>query len=292
MTAGNDPIEEVLAMALSILLVDDSATVRALVAKMLHMTRMPIKEIYQARNGREALDLLDDQWVDLILTDLNMPEMDGMEMIQRLHSEGLLESIPVIIISTEGSASRIAELRAKGVKGYLRKPFSPENIRMAVDDALGVRPGPDQKELLEKVFVEVLEKMAYVFAQPTRKDSIPAAEEECSLARMTFTGPMAGTLILAAPSAASREIAANIMGMEPESDMVIDMASDAIKEVLNVTCGHVLTSLAGVRPVFNVTTPDISHLDADAWQEFRDHPRTSGFLIEDRPLLLQLALAE
>lgn len=125
-------------MALSILVVDDSATVRAVVRKTLELAGVPVSELHEAGNGKEALELLGEHWIDLVFADINMPVMNGVEMIERMREDGLLESVPVIILSTEGSRTRMEELKAKGVRAYLRKPFAPEMLRELVYDVTGM----------------------------------------------------------------------------------------------------------------------------------------------------------
>lgn len=125
-------------MAFNFLIVDDSETVRAVIAKTLRMAGLPIHEIFQAGNGKEALDVLAGQWADIVFTDINMPVMDGIEFIDRLHADEMLKSIPVVIVSTEGSETRIEQLKAKGAVAYVRKPFQPETIRKVVEETLGV----------------------------------------------------------------------------------------------------------------------------------------------------------
>ncbi|HUX06025.1 MAG TPA: response regulator [Acidobacteriota bacterium] len=120
-------------MAYNVLVVDDSVTVRAVIAKTLEIAGVPINELYQASNGQEALDLMAENWVDLIFADINMPVMNGIEFVERMSTEGLLGTIPVVIVSTEGSATRIEQLLRKGVSAYIRKPFTPEMLREVVD---------------------------------------------------------------------------------------------------------------------------------------------------------------
>lgn len=124
-------------MGFKILLVDDSRTTRKVIAKTLRMANVPIDELYEANNGKEALELLGDQWIDLVLADINMPVMNGIEMIEKMSEEGMLKNIPVIMVSTVGSETRIEELKTKGVRAYIRKPFLPEVIGKVVDDILG-----------------------------------------------------------------------------------------------------------------------------------------------------------
>lgn len=123
-------------MPYNILIVDDSDTIRAVIARTLDIANIPTNILYEARNGQEALDILNQNWIDLVLADINMPKMNGVEMIEKMAEDGILESIPVIIVSTEGSTTRIEQLRLKGVRGYVRKPFTPEIIRKVIGDVL------------------------------------------------------------------------------------------------------------------------------------------------------------
>jgi two-component system, chemotaxis family, chemotaxis protein CheY len=125
-------------MALNILVVDDSEIVRAVIIKSLELTNVPVKEVYQAANGRQALEVMAEHWVDLVFADINMPVMNGVAMVEKMSQDGLLKTIPVVIISTEGSTTRVQELQSKGVRAYVRKPFKPEDIRQVVDQLIEV----------------------------------------------------------------------------------------------------------------------------------------------------------
>lgn len=125
-------------MGLNILIVDDSETVRAVIAKTLDIAGVDIGELFLAENGREALDLIGENWIDLILSDINMPVMSGIEMIEQMMEDEMMSTIPVIMVSTEGSKTRIEELKAKGVRAYIRKPFTPEGVLAMVNDIVGV----------------------------------------------------------------------------------------------------------------------------------------------------------
>jgi two-component system chemotaxis response regulator CheY len=123
-------------MALNILVVDDSSVMRAIIIKTLRLSQLPLGEILEAPNGQEALKVLDGKWIDLALVDINMPVMDGEEMIDRLRQNPVTEDLPIIIISTEGSETRKEVLRQKGV-GFVHKPFTPESLRDAILRTLG-----------------------------------------------------------------------------------------------------------------------------------------------------------
>ncbi len=124
-------------MAWNVLVADDSATVRAVLVKTFQMVQAPFERVLQAANGREALELIEREPINLLFTDINMPEMDGVELIETMAARGLLERIAVAIVSTEGSATRIERLRELGVRAYLRKPFSPEHLGQVLGQMMG-----------------------------------------------------------------------------------------------------------------------------------------------------------
>ena len=129
-------------MALNILVVDDSKVMRAIIIKTLRLSQSELGEVYEAGDGQEALKVLDDHWIDLALVDINMPVMDGGEMIERLRQNPATADLPVIIVSTEGSETRKEVLLQKGV-GFVHKPFTPESLREAILRTLG---GSDERK--------------------------------------------------------------------------------------------------------------------------------------------------
>jgi two-component system, chemotaxis family, chemotaxis protein CheY len=116
-------------MAANILVVDDSGTMRGMIKRTIGMCGLDIGEIYEAANGIEALAQMHEHDVAVILLDINMPIMNGVKLLSRMQDDQRLAHIPVIIASTEGSETRIAELTAAGARGYVRKPFRPEQLR-------------------------------------------------------------------------------------------------------------------------------------------------------------------
>lgn len=124
-------------MAYNILVVDDSSVVRSVIGKTIELAQVDVGEILYAANGKEALEQLKNKWVDIVFADINMPVMNGLEMIEQMEKDGLMETVPVIIVSTEGSTTRIEQLKQKGIKGYIRKPFTPEKIKEVFTKTLG-----------------------------------------------------------------------------------------------------------------------------------------------------------
>ena len=124
-------------MAYRVLIVDDSPAMRALVRRVIRLSGVDVADCFEAANGREALALLADHWVDVILTDINMPEMDGEQFLEHLRAEELFRSIPTVVISTDATLHRVERLRALGACGYITKPFLPENLREVLERHLG-----------------------------------------------------------------------------------------------------------------------------------------------------------
>ena len=126
-------------MDLNILIVDDSALTRKAIGRILGMIDLDAGELFEAENGTEALKILDEKNIDLVLADLNMPEMGGIEMIYHMRGNEATRNIPVVIVSTESSTTVIEGLLADGAKDYLHKPFTPEEFREVITRILGVQ---------------------------------------------------------------------------------------------------------------------------------------------------------
>ena len=129
-------------MSINVLIVDDSRIMRTMILKTLQMTGVSLGEIFQAGNGREGLESLERNWIDLAIVDINMPVMNGEEMIDHLRANPEMKDLPVVVVSTEGSETRIARLEAKGVV-FIRKPFQAETIRDAIVDLLKLEIGDE-----------------------------------------------------------------------------------------------------------------------------------------------------
>ncbi|MFH1747084.1 MAG: response regulator [Planctomycetota bacterium] len=127
-------------MAANILIVDDSATMRRMIKRTLGMCGLDIAEVHEASNGIEALARMDEHAIHAVLLDINMPVMGGVKLVERIHDDPRLKEVPIIIASTEGSETRIAQLMEAGARAYIRKPFHPEQLRDILAPILGTRP--------------------------------------------------------------------------------------------------------------------------------------------------------
>lgn len=124
-------------MTLNVLAVDDSSTVRAIIAKTLRLSGFEVARFGEAAQGEEALQMIRGERFDLVFCDLNMPGMSGYDLIETLHREGLLGSLAVVVVSSIGGSAAIDGLKSKGVRGYLRKPLRPEELRTVVNRVMG-----------------------------------------------------------------------------------------------------------------------------------------------------------
>ena len=124
-------------MAFNVLIVDDSTSMRAIIKRTIKVSGFDIGEYFEAADGRQALDVLEKEWVDLVMTDINMPNMNGIELITQMKTDELLRSIPVVIVTTEGSEERVKETMALGASGYIKKPFHPEEVKKTLSNIMG-----------------------------------------------------------------------------------------------------------------------------------------------------------
>jgi len=124
-------------MACNVLIVDDSSSMRAIIRKIIKVSGFNIGELLEAADGKEAIKVLTDEWVDLVLTDINMPNMSGLELISEMKKDEMLKLIPVVMVTTEGSEKRIQESMKLGASGYIKKPFLPEEIKRTLSAIMG-----------------------------------------------------------------------------------------------------------------------------------------------------------
>ncbi|MDQ7006663.1 MAG: response regulator [Acidobacteriota bacterium] len=132
-------------MALNVLITDDSKIMRAAIIRTLQMADVPVGEIHQAENGQEALEVLDRQSVDLLLADINMPVMNGEELLERVRAHPAHQPLDVIVISSEASPTRIHRIEGRGAC-FIRKPIKPHELRRTVMRLTGETDDPDRDE--------------------------------------------------------------------------------------------------------------------------------------------------
>jgi len=121
---------------LRILIVDDSPAMRRFILRVVELSGLEVAAYAQAADGESALHVLKSQPADVILTDINMPGMDGEELLRRLQQDAALRSLPVVVVSTDATPCRIERMLKLGARGYVTKPFSPEMLRQELDRVL------------------------------------------------------------------------------------------------------------------------------------------------------------
>ncbi|MGA2419647.1 MAG: response regulator [Candidatus Acidiferrum sp.] len=122
---------------LKVLIVDDSSVMRKIVERALRQAGLDLTEVLEAANGAEGLAAAGKGTLDMIFSDINMPVMDGLEFLRNLANIECAKGVPVIMITTEGSEARVVEALSAGAKGYLRKPFTPEQVKERIMPLLG-----------------------------------------------------------------------------------------------------------------------------------------------------------
>jgi len=111
------------------LIVDDSSVMRKIVERSLRQAGLNLTQVFEAANGAEALAAIKNHKVDLILCDINMPVMDGLEFVKQLASLENAKGVPVVMITTEGSEGHVVQALSAGARGYIRKPFTPDQVK-------------------------------------------------------------------------------------------------------------------------------------------------------------------
>lgn len=157
------------------------------------------------------------------------------------------------------------------------------------------------RDILKKSFEEVLEKFSFMFGEISTKEELVKSlqiiqaeghEFMQAQAEMSFSGTINGKLILIVPSAMCLEIATNALGVELDGTNEKECAKDALKELLNITCGQLLLGIAGKEPAFNLSIPETTIIDQETWKAFINDEEIIVFMVEDYPTLLKLEISQ
>ncbi len=145
----------------------------------------------------------------------------------------------------------------------------------------------DRRAEIIAVADNVLEQFAFMFCEPVPIAELPRPQEDLMHASMGFKGAVTGALELVAPVEFARQLAANALGID-EEDEQMDAAGDALRELLNMLCGQLLTTLGGAEPVFDLTIPEVVSCGLEAWDGMADDETTVSLLVDDLPVLLSV----
>lgn len=125
--------------AIRALIVDDSSVLRKIVERLLRQAGVNLTQVFEAGNGAEALVALESNQFDLILCDINMPIMDGLEFVKQVAGVSNAKDVPIVMITTEGSESHVVQAISCGARGYIRKPFTADHVKEHVLPVLAVK---------------------------------------------------------------------------------------------------------------------------------------------------------
>lgn len=229
-------------MSCNVLIVDDSSVARKTVGRVLQLSRFPHDRPLEAANGVEAIAVLESTPVDLVITDINMPEMNGEELVNWIENQPALGNLPVLVLSTECSLARMNRMNRIGIRGFLSKPFTPEALRNEVDRILLSRDVKNRfEDLLATVIEEALQTMCFM-ALVEPPESVRQVPAECIHAKVDFSAELPGVLYLSVERALAWEMAENILGAE-ESRVAERQVEETVCELTNVICGSLLGRL-------------------------------------------------
>ena len=146
----------------------------------------------------------------------------------------------------------------------------------------------EPKAIIDDVFPRMLEELTFLFADPEEGGGPQGMPHDAVRVVIGFSGEKRGTLEMAIGRSLGIEMAANLLGLDPDAEEALTLGDDALRELMNVTCGHVLTTLAGDKPVFNLSIPEVSPMDGAAWDAFARDSNTAQFSVDGRPVQLRL----
>jgi two-component system chemotaxis response regulator CheY len=127
-------------MKINVLIVDDCSVMRLMMKRTLSMCNLSINRVFEASDGEQALEMVDTEDIDLIILDLYMPVMDGMEVLETIRNRSVSKQIPILIVSTESNESMIQQIETLGL-GFVHKPFTPEKLRAEIVKVSGKSDG-------------------------------------------------------------------------------------------------------------------------------------------------------
>jgi len=130
-------------MSFNILIADDSSSLRKVLIKTIKMCNIGQTDFFQANNGAEALETLKKEWIDIVLTDLNMPIMDGYTFIAQVRKNEMFQSIPIVVVTSETREKELSAIKDTDTQGIITKPFQPEEIKRMLFQLLNVEENYD-----------------------------------------------------------------------------------------------------------------------------------------------------
>ena len=140
--------------------------------------------------------------------------------------------------------------------------------------------------ILSEVFCNILMNYAFMFGDECAKDEFPANGDNYMHATVSFSGDRSGSLGISTSPDLCVQLAANILGLDPDDGDSIEDASDALKELLNIACGQFLTATFGDVPIFELSPPSVSEIDETEWKTLLENEETIGIMVDDVPAIV------
>lgn len=276
---------------LAVIIVDDSPTMREIVRRTVVEAGLKIDRIFSLSSADVAWSVLQEEDIDLILTDLHMPGMSGTDFIRWMQKTGLLPQLPVIVVSTDGTPDRLRELRAAGIRGFVRKPFFAKDFSRI----LRGEPFAGFQEMnadLSEQLCEILARFCRMFAEPIEKDGLPENLDAGLIGYLPFTGSVSGRLQVAAPAKFAAEVSAACLGEEPFGRLSMSFASDAMREILNIFCGCLVTPIEQGGGRVRFLPAELMELTQEGWRRMKSDPTSLAIVAGDNPVLFRFRLLQ
>ncbi len=150
----------------------------------------------------------------------------------------------------------------------------------------------ERAEVIENVFCDVFENLAFMFGESIGKDALEAIGSEHTQAHISFDGARTGELVLVVPDDMCPEIAANVLGVDPDDEQVYELAGDALKEMINIICGRLLTDLVSNDLIFNLSVPEIKKVNSAECSVWLEKEDSLGFIVDEYPVILYLQMED
>lgn len=299
----------------TILIVDDSAMMRRHVARALGMCLDGTTTVLEAADGMAAIDLIRMTRPDAVFSDLNMPRMSGEALVEAIRASDPEGLIPVVIVSSEPDPDVVRRLTARGVRGFIPKPFTQEDFTRVTIGALsgGASPGPVDHELfpwalsppdhgrptggeprprvqnygalLREALLTALETSAHLSPERAAIDRAAIPPEHLIMASISFSGPAEGRIDIVADAELGRIIAAHLLGADDAGGVTLAEACDAVAELANIVCGLILRAHeddpAGVP---RIGLPRRGEGTADDWRQALSGGASAALVAEGRRL--------
>ncbi len=230
-----------------VLIVDDSAAIRKIVRRIIDHAHLPIGKAIEAADGREALEILTSQPVGVVLSDINMPNMDGLELLRQIKANDFWKKLPVVMVSSEGSDFKMAEALKLGAAGYIQKPFTPDQFKEKLHAFFNVKEAASLspvdivaaiKMATTRVFSTMLQMEIIAGELRTEKAGLPASGV---VSLISLTGNWAGIGSLSCSADLACKLSSQFLTGEFTS--VNEEVLDAIAEVTNMIIGNIKTML-------------------------------------------------